>query len=176
MHLSNRDKQIKYALYGLVLCLCSILQNVDGLLLEIGGARCFLLVPVAILLTIDEDEKIASLMGFFAGLLWDINSAHHMGFNAVYIMLACFICSYLTAHMFRNTFFFNMVCTISASLIYSLSYWLMFIIIPRVEGGVWSLFYFYLPSAIYTCICAPILYAIFNPIKKKLNKTYDIQQ
>lgn len=176
MHLSKRDMQIKYVVYCLLLCLCSIFQNVDGLFLEIGGARCFLLIPMAILLTIDEDEKVAALMGFFAGLLWDINSAHHMGFNAVYIMFACFICSYLVVHMFRNTFFFNMVCTISASVIYCLLYWAIFIMLRGVESGEWSLLYFYIPCAIYTCIASPILWKILKPMKRKLNKVYEIQQ
>ena len=55
MELTKKERTIKYVVYAVILCLLSLLQNVGGLWLEIGGARCFLLVPAAVLLSLDED-------------------------------------------------------------------------------------------------------------------------
>ena len=68
MELTKKERTIKYVVYAVILCLLSLLQNVGGLWLEIGGARCFLLVPAAVLLSLDEDEKASALIGLFAVL------------------------------------------------------------------------------------------------------------
>ena len=75
MELSKREKTIKYTFYCVILAAAALLQNVHGLWLQIGGARCFLLVPAVILLSLGEDERTAALLGLFAGFLWDCVSA-----------------------------------------------------------------------------------------------------
>ena len=176
MELTKKDKIVKYVVYCLVLAVCSLLQNVGGLFLEIGGARCFLLVPVAVLLTIDEDEKVAALIGFFAGLLWDITSVQHMGYNAIFIMLMCFVSSCLVTYAFRDTFMYSMVCAVGATVLYCIVYWLVFVVFAGVSDGVWSVLYFYIPCAVYTGVVTPVFYKLLQPLKKKLNKAYEIQQ
>ena len=91
MELSKKDKTIKYTLYCVILAAAALLQNVQGLWLQIGGARCFLLVPAALLLSLGEDERTAALLGLFAGFLWDSVSAAHMGFNCIVLMLLCYV-------------------------------------------------------------------------------------
>ena len=104
MELTKKERTIKYVVYAVILCLLSLLQNVGGLWLEIGGARCFLLVPAAVLLSLDEDEKASALIGLFAGLLWDITAVHHMGFSCLFLMVACYIMSVLLTHIFSPDF------------------------------------------------------------------------
>ena len=41
MELTKKERTIKYVVYAVILCLLSLLQNVGGLWLEIGGASCF---------------------------------------------------------------------------------------------------------------------------------------
>ena len=83
MDLTRKQKTIKYICCCLLILLADLLQNVSGLLPEIGGARCFLIIPAVIILSFGESEISAALLGLFAGFLWDMSSAVHMGFNCI---------------------------------------------------------------------------------------------
>lgn len=62
--MSKRQQTIKYIFYCLIILICDLLQNVSGLFPEIYGARCFLLLPVSIILAMGEDERNGALLGF----------------------------------------------------------------------------------------------------------------
>ena len=145
-----------------------MLQNTAGLLPEIFGARCFILIPSVIIFCIGEDELSAALLGLFAGMLWDSASTVHMGFNCIFFAILCFAVSALINHFIRDTFITNMIFSVAAVLLYCFIYWLIFIVIKGVEGGEMTIFSFYLPGAIYTAIITPAVYIIYKPIKKKL--------
>lgn len=173
MDLTKKDKTVKYIVYCAILMICALLQNTAGLFPEIGGARCFILIPACVLMSLDEDEKAAALLGLFAGLLWDIVSAEHMGYNCVFLMLVCFISSTFVTYVFRNTFAVSMVCTAVSIVLYCLFYWLIFMVIQKSDGSVWTLFYFYIPCAVYSMVTAPLFYLILKPLGRKLNKNND---
>lgn len=170
MELTKKEKTIKYAIYCLLIAVAAILQNVSGLFPQIAGARCFLLIPVVIILGIDEDEKNAALMGLLGGFLWDIFSVQHMGFNCIYLMLMCYISSALVSYIFRNTFWLSYVSTIIPVFFYSILYWLLFIVARHTQGSISAYFAFYLPCAVYTCVVSFVACLVLNVIKKKLNK------
>lgn len=153
-----------------MILLAAVLQNVLAVKLDIAGARCFILLPCAVLLGIDEDEKIAALYGLFAGMLWDAVSAQHMGFNCIFLMFACYLSAALVVFVFRNTFVYNLVSSTAVIFAYCLVYWLLFVLIGGGEGQGRALAFFYLPSAVYTLCVTPVLYMILNPLKNKLNK------
>lgn len=165
--MTKKQKTAKYVSFCLIILLCDLLQNTAGLFPEINGARCFLLLPASIILSMGEDEKYGALMGLFAGLLWDISSGVHMGFNAIYIMLMCFFSCALVTYIARNTFITNMICAILTTGVYCLLYWLFFIIIKGVDGGEMTLFTFYIPCMLYTFVITPILWLTLKPVKKK---------
>lgn len=169
MDLTTHQKTKKYIIYCLILSLCALLQNVPGLLLQIGTARCFLLIPAVLIISLGEDEKASGLLGLFAGCLWDINSAKHMGFNCIFFMFVCFFAAEGISHILRNTFVTNMIATIFAIFLYCIIYWLFFIVFAKIENANDSIFSFYLPCAIYTSVLTPILWLILVPLKKKLN-------
>ena len=106
--MSKRQQTIKYIFYCLIILICDLLQNVSGLFPEIYGARCFLLLPVSIILAMGEDERNGALLGLFAGLLWDLTSGVHMGFNCIYIMLMCFFISTCNLHCKKH--FYHKYC------------------------------------------------------------------
>jgi len=170
MELTKREKTIKYALFCLVIAAFSLLQNVGGLWFEIGTARCFFLIPVCVILGLDEDERISALLGLFAGLLWDAVSAQHMGYNAVFLMVLCYITSALVTFIFRDTFRIEFAATGILSLLYVLIYWLFFVLRKGVDGSGMSFLNFYFPCFIYTTLMMPLLYLILTPLKRKLNK------
>ena len=59
MQLTKREKKIKYSVYGAIIIALALLQNVSGLVPSLAGAKCFLLIPGAVLLSVGEDEKTA---------------------------------------------------------------------------------------------------------------------
>ena len=170
MELTKKEKTIKYSVFCAFIALFSLLQNVGGLWFEIGGARCFFLIPVCVIFSIDEDEKISALLGLFAGLLWDAVSVQHMGFNSVLLMVSCYIVSALVTFIFRDTFWIEFAATGIITLLYVLLYWLFFVLRKGVDGSAFSFLSFYLPCFVYTLLMTPLLYAVLTPLKRKLNK------
>lgn len=169
MELTGKQKTIKYFCYCLIILLADLLQNTDGLFPQIFGARCFLLLPVAIILAIGEDFFVGALLGLSAGLLWDLSGAVHLGFNCIFITIVCFLSSALVTYIARDTFITNMISSAAAIILYCIIYWLCFIIIKGVEGGEMTLFTFYIPCMIYTGVLTPVLWLILRPIKRRLN-------
>ena len=169
MELSSKQKGIKTAVYLLIIAFIALIQNTAGLTIEIGGARCFLLLPVCIILGMGEDEGLAGALGLFGGLLWDMTSAVHLGFNAIFMCIVCFISAALVTYILRNTFIANFVFSALTAFTYAFLYWLFFIVIKDVKGAELSIIYFYFPSALYTVALFPLLWVCIYPIKKRLN-------
>lgn len=170
MESKRKHTAIRYTLFCALILFADLLQNTAGLLPEIFGARCFLIIPALIILAISEEEITACLLGLFAGALWDMLSGVHMGFNCIFFAALCFIASALVNSLLRNTFITNMlVCGVS-TVLYCVTYWLCFIVIKGVQGGELTILSFYLPSAVYTMAITPIVYFIYRPIIKKLKR------
>lgn len=165
--MTKNQKLTKYVIYCLIILGFDLLQNVKGLFPEIFGARCFLLLPVTVILAMGEDEKNGALLGLFAGLLWDLTSGVHLGFNCIYIMVMCFFAAALVTYVARDTFITNALSSVITILIYGVLYWLFFIIIKGVDGGEMTIFTFYIPSMLYTVLITPIVWLILRPLKKK---------
>jgi rod shape-determining protein MreD len=171
MELTKKQRTIKYLVYCLLIAFAALLQNTD-LWFEIGGAHCFFIIPVTVLLGINEDERVSALLGLFAGFLWDTVSAQHMGFNFVYLSLVCYISSALVSYVFRDTFWVAVINAILCTVVYCIIYWFVFVFIKDSHGATVSLGCFYIPSAVYTSVMAVVLALILNPLKRKLNKEY----
>ncbi len=91
MDLSYRKKITKTIIYILIIAAAAIIQSTEGLAIEIGGARCFLLLPVTIILSMGEDEGFAGVLGLTGGLFWDLTSSVHLGFNAAFLCLSLLV-------------------------------------------------------------------------------------
>ncbi len=170
MELSYRDKTIKYTVYCLVLTAAAILQNVFAARLEIFGARCFIVLPVAVIIALYEHEWAASLLGLFAGAMLDMFSAQHRGYSCFFLMLACFTLSALVEYLFRNNFQFSMLASAAVIIIYVLLYWILYVLIPSKEGAGTVLAHFYIPSIIYTLAVTPVIYLALTALQKRLNR------
>lgn len=170
MELTKKEKTIKYLVYCGIIAVSALLQNVAGLWFEIGGARCFWLLPVAVLLSLDEDEKVATLLGLFAGVLWDVVAGAHYGFNAVFIMVCCYLMSTLISHLLRATYLVGIISSMVVTFLYVTLYWLLFVAITGGEGSKICYLSFYLPSFFYTAFVTVLLNIGFVPMKKALNK------
>lgn len=166
MELTKRQKTIKYFCYCLVIIIADLLQNTSGLFPEIFGARCFLLLPVAVIFAMGEDMLAGAFIGLFSGLLWDLTASVHLGFNCIYITVICFIASALVSYIVRDTFVTSLISCIAATVLYCLLYWLLFIVIRGVDSAEMTILSFYIPSAVYTAAVTPLLYFILRRLKK----------
>lgn len=169
MELTRQQKHFKYLIYCLLILGADLMQNVTGLFPEICGARCFILLPVVIAIAMSEDILSATFLGFFAGLLWDMTSSVHMGFNMIIITLLCFGISAFTTHIARDTFITTILCTTVSVILYGIVYWLCFIIIKGVNDGESTLFTFYIPCMLYTIVLTPLIWLVMDKIKQRLN-------
>ncbi len=169
MELTKRQKIKKYVFYCLIITAANLFQNTAGLFPEIAGARCFFLLPASVFLSVGENEKSGAFLGLFAGLLWDLSSGVHMGFNCIFLMIICFLTSALTSYIARDTFITNILLSSFVTILYCLIYWLCFIIIKDVDGAEMTLFSFYIPCMIYTAVISLLLWLITTPIKRLLN-------
>lgn len=169
MELTLKQKAKKYTIYCLIILVADLFQNVSGLFPEIYGARCFLILPIVIFFAIGEDIFAGTLIGLFAGFLWDLTSGVHLGFNCIFIALMCFSASAFSSSITRDTFVTNMMSASFTTILYCLICWLFFIIIKGVDGGENTIITFYIPCALYTLVLSPVLWLILNPLKQKLN-------
>ena len=97
-----------------------------------------------------------------------------MGFNCVFIALACYFTAALVVFIFRSTFIYNLLSCAAVTLLDCLLYWLFFVLIGGGSGSALAFFAFYLPSAVYTVAVSPLLYLALKPLKNKLNKVEKI--
>ncbi|MBR2133627.1 MAG: hypothetical protein IJ851_02845 [Eubacterium sp.] len=169
MELTSQQRKIKYAVLCGALLVLHLLQNVGGLFPEIAGARCFLLLPAAVFISIGEAPFAAAMLGLFSGMLWDLTSLVHMGFNCLFFMFLCCITSALTLYIARDTFITNIILSSAAVIFYCFIYWVFFILIKGVRGAELTILSFYLPSAIYTIIISFAEYFVIKAIKDKVN-------
>lgn len=66
MDLKYQNKVTKTIVYFIITALTALIQNTSGLTIEIAGARCFLLIPVCIILGMGEDEFLQECSAFSA--------------------------------------------------------------------------------------------------------------
>ncbi len=176
MELTKTERTTKYCLYAGLILLAALLQNVLSPYFAIGGARCFVLVPAAVMLGLNEDEKAAALYGLLGGAALDMTSAQTRCFHAVFLMLACYLASVLVTFIFRSTFYYNMLASGLSIVLYCLLYWLLFVLLKSPTGAGYVLVRFYLPSAVYTAAVTPFVYLLLQPFCNRLNKTGTIKE
>ena len=163
----NKPKYIRWAIFALLIGGACILQNSSGGLLELFGARVFLVIPVCISIAMFEREIPSALLGAFAGALWDISSGAD-GYNALVITLLCATASLLISHLMRNNIVTALVLGGGATLAYELVY----IIRLSFSGNpMYRALTFYLPSLALTMVFIPVCYYVVKMVYSSFRAT-----
>jgi uncharacterized membrane protein len=68
----------------------------------------------------------------------------------------------------------NFIGSVVTIALYCVLYWLLFLMLKKIDGAGNTFWYVYLPSGIYTSVVAVIMYFVLKPIKKKLNKEQNL--
>ena len=163
---------IRRIVFVVLILVVSLLQNTPHMFPAIFGAHAFLLIPTIVCISMFEKDLAATLMGIFAGALWDSVAAWGDGFNALFLMLTATVVGLLINYLMRNNLSTALLLSGVFILAYSIIHWFIFVICRGVEGGFVLLFTFYLPSALYTLIFVPFFYASIRTFLKKLKEYY----
>jgi len=167
----------KYTLYSRIAAVCvllvaHLLQNTPHMFPTFFGVHAFLLLPLAICIAMVEKTLAGTVLGIFAGVLWDTASAHVDGFYALFFMVVCTLVCILMNYLMRNNLVTALLLCGGSILLFCLVHWLVFVVAGGVEGAARMLLTFYLPSALYTFIFAPIDYFVIRAFLKKLRAKY----
>ena len=82
----NKNLYIRRALFAVLIVLTAVFQHTKGAVPSIFGARAFLLIPLAVCISMFEKSMGGLSFGILAGILWDAATVRGDGFYA--IMLA----------------------------------------------------------------------------------------
>lgn len=163
---------IRRIAFVLVIFFVALLQNTPHLFPTIMGAHAFLLIPLVVCIAMFERDLASTLMGIFAGALWDVSSSWGDGFNAIFLMLIATVVGLLINYLMRNNLSSAMLLGGLSVALYVIIHWFIFIVCRGIEGAFKLFLIFYLPSAIYTVIFVPIFYIIMRSFLKKLKEYY----
>lgn len=148
---SKKNKIFRKVLLAFVILVFSVLQNMPGRFLQIGGARALIIIPLVTAIAMFEREKAGMLFGLFAGALWDIY-ARGNNFNMIYFLIVGFVCGMLIKTIMRNNFVTHFILTGFTAAVYLLGYWLFHYVFAGLDGVLMPLISNYIPSFIFTMI------------------------
>ncbi len=154
---NNKNKYIRYAIYGITVVITVLLQNSPGAFPEIFGARAFVTIPLCIAVAMHEREITAAVFGAATGVLLDVCTAND-GFNSVVLMLLAAVCSLLISHFMQNNAVTALVLNAGAIGIYSELYVVVNLVLSGAGVSLKQFAVFYLPSIIYTMVFVPVYY------------------
>ncbi len=159
-------------MFVLLIFFVAILQNTPHLFPAVFGAHAFLLIPLVVCIAMFERDLASTIMGIFAGALWDVYAAWGDGFNAMFLMLIATIVGLLINYLMRNNLSSAMLLGGVSIIAYIVIHWFIFIVCRGIAGAFKLLLTFYLPSAIYTVVFVPVFYIIMRTFLQKLKEYY----
>ena len=155
---------IKRIILFFAVLIFAALQNTDGILPRIFGARFFVLIPLVVAIAMHEGEMSGLFYGLTAGAFWDVCSSGPDGFHAFSLALIGTVTGILVRFIMRNKILTQYcICFISA-FTHTVLYWLITIYIPAGDFRYGKLLGFYLPSAVITIASSFIIYYLVRII------------
>lgn len=153
--------RLKWVTYILELFLVYIIQYTPNLLPSFLGVKPLLLVVFALSISMFESENRAMWIGLIAGLLMDLGSSTVFGFNALILMILCYVCGILVVFLMRNNIVSAMVLGISGLLLMELLRW-FFVYVLWGDPKIWYYLYaIMLPRVVYSAVLIPAAF-FFN--------------
>jgi len=113
-----------------------------------------------------EREFSGLLFGLFAGLLWD-SSLFSGNWNAIYLCIVGMVCGALVQYLMRNNIMTASLLSAAALLLYSLLHWLSTIDLQQFGASLRRLWAFYLPSCLFSLLCAAFLHFAVRTIANR---------
>lgn len=159
----HRTNKILYWTAITILALLCFVTACAGTLL-----KPLLLIPLALCVSMYEDELNSAIIGVLCGFLLDISCGKLVGFNALILMFSCVITSMLFTNLLRQKFFnIVVVSTLFCFCQQYLDYFFYYSIWNKENAEI--VFDLYtIPCWIITSLCIFIVYPIIRFCKKTL--------
>lgn len=172
MTVQTKTKVKRYVVYGVIILLAHILQNILTIFPEIVSVRPVLLISVAVCISMFEGEVVGAVAGLVSGALWDTVTVTADGYNAFYLMVACAVCGVLLRIFMRNNIITYIMMNTGFTTLYFSSYVLFFITARGIDGGAELLLRYYLPMGIYSLVLTPFVYVLIRAVSRKFSYNY----
>jgi cell shape-determining protein MreD len=171
LHLTHKQRKgvLKWSMYGLLLLVLSLLQDVVFCRMRLFGATTEL-VPVAIfLICILEGAESGSVFSLVASLLYLFSGSAAGTYSMLFItVLAVCVTVFRQAYL-QKGFGAALICVIAAMLCYE---FLQFAIGLFLELTIPSRWIGFLTTALLSCLAVPVLYPIALSIGKIGGETW----
>lgn len=155
-----RYKFLRCLAYFLGIVVSYALQMTPGLLPRIFGALPLLILPIALTVSMLEDEITGLAFGLFCGLLIDFGMGSLLGFHALLLGLLCYLVGILCVNLVKTNLFTAVLFSLLVTFIlYSLQFFFFYFLRGYdLPGHVYVRYY--LPRMAYTWIVTPVFYLI----------------
>lgn len=156
--------------YALCILICFILQTTFFRALAFGGIVPNLLIILTASIGFMRDEKSGLIIGFFAGLIFDIFFSEIIGFQALIFMYIGFLNGFFSRIFYPEDIKLPMALIVTSNLSYGM---INYVFLFMLRGKFNFAFYFrtiILPEVIYTLIITCALYPLLLVIERGLDK------
>ena len=160
---NNKPKIKRRIIFAILIIVTAIIQNTGARFNGVFSFHAFLLIPLAVSISMFEREITAALLGVLAGLLWDASTGID-GYNTLVIMLISAVCSILISRVMRNNIVTALVLGFSSLGVFIFLYIMIYIVLDGGGVPLSQIFRFYIPSFIFTSIFIPFYYYIIKNI------------
>jgi len=158
-----RRRIVKWLLYIVCLLFFYMIMR-SGIF---GNWQPFLIIPLAVSVSMRERELPSCIFALFCGYFIDISCRFILGFSAVWLMAVCVSTSLLSRNLIRvNPLNFIWICTLATILEFSMDY-LFNVFLWNIPGGEAVFKLTTIPSVISTVLLSPLVYLFVRIIYKK---------
>lgn len=154
----------RWGFYILIISISFIISTIGN------GVKPLLLIPVAIGISINEENEITAVItGILCGFLLDISCDRIFGYNAILLVCICVISALMFIHYLRVNII-NFVLTVTIfSFLHDVLDYLFYYAIWDYENVRRIFFDYTLPSWLYTSMSSIIVYIFIRLIKNKFS-------
>lgn len=135
--------------------------------ITILGISPIILLPLTVAVAMFYNELTGLLFGLCCGFAIDAVAASTSVFNTLAFMFIGFIAGLLAKHIFNRNLPASIALTMLSEIAYFGAKWLIFAIIPDVQGKVYHLLWNLTPSAVYTLIFIIPIYFLEKMLHKE---------
>ena len=172
--LSREEKRYriaKWAIFIMMLMIGTVIMR-SGVF---GRWQPVLLIPLAVAVSMYEDELSSCIFALFCGYMTDIAFGFLFGFSAVLLMGICVLSSLLVRNLIRVNLINFCIISAAAVLVEFFMDWFFYIFLWNVPKGEVILLRSILPTVIATLVISPALYFLTGMIERRLgSETVDV--
>lgn len=156
-----KSKLLRYIAYTLEIIIFYVLEQTPQFLPSIFGVKPILILPIIVMISLFEGEKVGICFGTFVGVLLDVSFSWNLGFYTIVIPISSFIIGLISRNVVKNTLSTAiLISSIFITFVYSLHF-LIYYIFNGYNEILYAYIFHYLPGIIYT-LATCLLFYFFN--------------